>query len=171
MRVILVRHAEPFVEAGKPPATWPLSPAGWDAARRLGADPVWDGVRILYHSPELKACQTAEAIADFIGAERETWDELAEAAYDGPFLVPEAFGTRVSAYLDGAPDADFEPRDRVYRRIDDVRRRLLARAEPAAGVVTHGRLMSLWWARDRGNVAPSAVWRTLGLPDYRVLTG
>jgi phosphohistidine phosphatase SixA len=78
VRLFLVRHAE--AAAGDPDDLRPLTPAGRDAARSLGARLAAEQPEAVVSSPLLRARETARAIADASGIAAETDEGLAPGA-------------------------------------------------------------------------------------------
>ena len=78
MRLFLVRHAE--AAAGEPDDLRPLTPAGREAARKLGVRLASEGPEAVVSSPLLRARETAVAIADAAGLEAEADERLAPGA-------------------------------------------------------------------------------------------
>ena len=78
MRLFLVRHAE--AAPGDPDDLRPLTPAGRDAARQLGARLAVEHPEAVLTSPLLRARETAVAIADASGLEAEADERLAPGA-------------------------------------------------------------------------------------------
>jgi phosphohistidine phosphatase len=121
MRVYLVRHAE--AAPGSPDELRPLTPAGRVAGRavgeRLGAEGRVDAV---LSCPLLRARETAEAIAQAVGAGVEATELLAPGATDAALLAAVAGRGetvvcvghqpdcgRIAAALGGGPAPDFPP--------------------------------------------------------------
>lgn len=78
MRLFLVRHAE--AAPGDPDDLRPLTPAGREAARKLGTRLASEGPEAVVSSPLLRARETAVAIADAAGLEAEADERLAPGA-------------------------------------------------------------------------------------------
>jgi phosphohistidine phosphatase SixA len=78
VRLFLVRHAE--AAPGEPDDLRPLTSAGRDAARRLGARLAAEGPEAVVTSPLLRARETASAIAEAAGLEAEADERLAPGA-------------------------------------------------------------------------------------------
>jgi phosphohistidine phosphatase len=78
MRLILVRHAE--AAAGEPDDLRPLTPAGRETARALGARLAAERPDAVLASPLLRARETAAAIAEAAGVEAEPDERLAPGA-------------------------------------------------------------------------------------------
>ena len=78
MRLFLVRHAE--AAPGEPDDLRPLTPAGRDAARALGAELAAEEPEVVLSSPLLRARETAAEIAQVAGVELEPDERLAPGA-------------------------------------------------------------------------------------------
>jgi len=78
VRLFLVRHAE--AAPGEPDDLRPLTPAGRDAARALGAELAAEEPEVVLSSPLLRARETAAAIADAAGLEAMPDERLAPGA-------------------------------------------------------------------------------------------
>jgi phosphohistidine phosphatase len=121
MRVYVVRHAE--AAPGSPDELRPLTPAGREAARALGERLAAEGrVDAVLSSPLLRARETAEAIAQAVGAGVEATELLAPGATDAALLAAVAGRGetvvcvghqpdcgRIAAALGGGPAPDFPP--------------------------------------------------------------
>jgi phosphohistidine phosphatase SixA len=78
MRLFLVRHAE--AAPGEPDELRPLTPAGRNVARHLGARLASERPDAVVSSPLLRARETAEQIARAAGLTAETDERLAPGA-------------------------------------------------------------------------------------------
>jgi phosphohistidine phosphatase len=78
VRLFLVRHAE--AAPGEPDDLRPLTAAGRDTARRLGAALAAEHPEAVLSSPLLRARETAAAIADAAGLEAVPDERLAPGA-------------------------------------------------------------------------------------------
>jgi phosphohistidine phosphatase len=78
VRLFLVRHAE--AASGDPDDLRPLTAAGRDAARELGARLAAELPEAVLSSPLLRARETAVAIAEAAGLEAEADERLAPGA-------------------------------------------------------------------------------------------
>ena len=154
-RLILVRHTAVELREGVPPEEWLPSAEGLEAARRLAASDVFQGVTLVASSPEPKAVATAEPIADAAGAPLRVEPDLRESERPViPLISAHEHAALVGSYLSGEELAGWEPvasvRDRMTRCVD----RLQAEAEGDLAVVSHGRALALFlglspeeWAR------------------------
>jgi phosphohistidine phosphatase len=117
MRLVIVRHAE--AASGHPDELRPLTPAGREQARRLGAELREHGVDAVVSSPLLRARETATALGL---AEPEVDERLApgaepedvRAAAEGRGETVVVVGHqpdcgRAAAALAGGPEPAFPP--------------------------------------------------------------
>src|SRR4051812_12615968 len=102
----IIRHAPVRIEPDIPAAQWRLSEEGLNAASQLAASEHWLGVRTIWHSPESKAQQTAQKIADRAGLTMRIQPSLTELEMHTGFLTAYQFQQRVALYLQGEADAD-----------------------------------------------------------------
>jgi phosphohistidine phosphatase len=122
MQLILVRHAK--AAAGEPDDLRPLTPEGREQARGLAEQLRAEKIRpdAIVTSPLLRAKQTAEVIAEQLGADVVPDDRLSPgataedvtAAVSGRGETVVAVGhqpdcSRIAAALTGAPEPDFAP--------------------------------------------------------------
>ena len=120
MRLYLVRHAE--AERGDPDELRPLTPAGRQQARELGARLAAEGVEAdaVLSSPLLRARETADQLARALGASSEPDERLAPGATtDGVLAAVTGRGEtvvvvghqpdcgRIAAALGGGPEPSF----------------------------------------------------------------
>ena len=164
MGLFLVRHGRPLIVPGLPAAEWELDPAGFDAvwalreAGRLPPRAAW------YCSPEPKAVQTAQVLAD---VEVGVVEDLREHAR-GPGWVEDFASAVREAFAD--PDRSVRPgweplaacRERVtaaVRRIRDVH------GDEDVVLVGHGTAWTLAVADLSGRAPDLARWESLAMPD------
>jgi phosphohistidine phosphatase len=96
VRLYLIRHAE--AEQGEPDELRALTPAGRDAARRLGEQLAADALDAVVSSPLLRARETALAIAKACGLDAEADERLAPGAtVDAVRAAVAGRGERVAA--------------------------------------------------------------------------
>jgi phosphohistidine phosphatase len=122
MELLIVRHAE--AAPGEPDELRPLTQAGRDQARALGARLRDDGVRpdAILTSPLLRARETGKLIGRELGVEAVADERLAPGAdagavteaaeeHGGTLLVvghqPDC--SQIAAALTGGPEPDFRP--------------------------------------------------------------
>jgi phosphohistidine phosphatase len=120
MRLYLIRHAE--AAQGEPDELRPLTPAGRQQARELGARLAADGVHpdAILSSPLLRARETADQLARALGTRAEpderlapgatAQDVLASVAHRGETVVVVGHQPdcgRIAATLGGGPEPRF----------------------------------------------------------------
>lgn len=166
-RIILVRHAKPVVDASLPPRAWTLASASSAPVKGLASRLSALGVDVVVTSPETRARQTGQIIADTLdlsltvdadireqGGEHVPWiprdEEFREA-------VAEHFARPANAVL--GEEASHEAADRFARAVARAR---LAYGYPV--LVTHGRILSGYIGREF-RVDPMTIWRDLRMPD------
>lgn len=164
MELYLVRHGPVVPVAATAAAFWPLSAGGREAVRSLAQEPRFAAWTHLLTSPEDKARETAQILADHLRIPVQVDDRLREVQLTTGFLSGEEFRARVLAYLSGVPDADFEPRAAAMARaLAAVRAH---RAPGAWAVVSHGRLLALLAETLVERVTAPHVWSRMAFPDW-----
>lgn len=172
-RLILVKHSHPEIRAGIPAAEWILSADGRTRcvalADRLAAFRPFR----LFSSREVKAQETATLVSDRLGVPWSTVEGLHEHERASVELLPQAeFERSVKALFERPDDRVFgeetaaTARARFGEAIDGL---LDQRGEEDTVVVSHGTVISLLLA-ERAAVEPFALWKSLGLPSYVVLS-
>ena len=161
-----VRHAQVAQRPEIPPESWTLSEEGRLSARRLAASVPWEAVTCIHHSPERKAAETAAIIGGVLGVPCRAAAGLRELRMDVGFLPAAAFESRVSAFLEGGPDAAFQDYGQARRRILDCVCEIVRRAGGGGSViVSHGRILTVLFSAMCGQRLGGAEWRSIGLPD------
>lgn len=165
-RLILVKHGQPEIDPATPPSTWPLSEPGRKAAVELaGKLDRFDPVAVV-SSTELKAVETARAMAGLLGLPVGEDEGLCEQRNDtGGFKDQLVFEAQVEAMF-REPHAlvlGEETGEAARLRFAEALDRQMA-THPAGTlvVVAHGRVISLWAAEVLG-VDAMTLWKQLGL--------
>jgi 2,3-bisphosphoglycerate-dependent phosphoglycerate mutase len=166
--LIFVRHGRPAINPATPPPNWSLAPEGRDDVAQLAADIAPFAPRDVLSSPEPKAVQTAEIIANALGLAVRIDHRLEE--HQRPVLgfgAEEAFQAFIARVFaepgwssPGGESLD-QARARLTTALDDHPTRPLI-------VVTHGTILSGFLA-SRIGVPAHDLWRSLGTPDAFVL--
>ena len=160
-RLVMVRHAEPLVDAGKQAAEWPLTDLGRENAAALGRR-LADGSAptIVWTSPERKARDTgAHAFPSASVRVRPELGEVTRPWYPTAGELVDA----VASYLRGDVAEGWEPRADVIARLTPVETDL--RASERAVVVSHGVLITTWLDQAIGLEDPFSFWSNLRTPD------
>ncbi|GAB3578506.1 histidine phosphatase family protein [Calidifontibacter terrae] len=167
MKVVLVRHAMPQLEADVRPEDWLLSPVGGAAATSLRAllpvEATWRS------SPEPKARDTLRLAAPTARIEQDP--DFGEVRRDEPFAGD--FRARRAAWIVGDLDdrhRGWESPQQVADRFAGALARAVVGADPELPVViaTHGMAMTAWLVRGVGVLPPQRAvqfWSELACPD------
>ncbi len=173
-RLILVRRSKPLIEPDGRPADWRLSEEGREAARALAARLTGFDVSTIWTSPERKARETADLLAEMLGRPVQEAADLREHGR-GLFIFAgqeqlEDGVRRLLASHDDLVFGDETARDVLGR----MERALAEAAQDAAGrdslVVTHGTTTTIVLARRCG-IDAFAFWRSLTTPAAVVVEG
>jgi len=172
-RLYLVRHAEVIPSMDRQAAEWPLSPAGHRSARDLAAAREWRSVELVASSPEEKARDTAQPIAEAAGLSLRTETDLREVERGAtPIVSQEEYFALVAAHF-AAPDesiSGWETGSSARSRIRDCVDRLAAEQSGALCVVSHALVLSHYLAYLRGLSHPNVQeWRAIPHPAVAVV--
>jgi broad specificity phosphatase PhoE len=171
--LVLVKHAQPVLDAARPPREWDLAAEGEEQAARL-ADALRPYLPFqMVSSPELKARRTSDIVAATLGITAVTVEDLREL--DRPVLPilsrggHEALNARVFQEFD-RPVIGRESAAAALQRFDvAVRQRLGPPFEHNIVVVAHGTVISLFVAAANPSIDAFALWRRLQCPSYVIL--
>lgn len=171
--VILIRHAEPIIAKDAPPNTWILSEAGRKAAAGIASSIASFGLREIVTSPEAKAVQTAEIIADLVGAQICIDPRLREHERKAiGFLARDDFEAGIASIF-GKPDETAfgdESADAVHARFCAGINDAVSRSPNVIAAVTHGTAMAIYASR-LGGMAATPFWTQLAMPDVILIEG
>ena len=164
----IVRHAQVNIDS-VPSTEWHISEDGIRATRELVLSENWSGVHRIYHSPEPKAVATADIISEMTGIPTSVMDELHELRI--PTIQPtEEFVRRVSAYLEGFPDPEFEEWALAADRIVGCVRRITNEANGCSvAMVSHGRILTVLFSYLFKRRMTVKEWQSIKLPDLSVI--
>jgi len=172
-RLILAKHGQPIIDPKAPPSTWPLSDEGREAAIALAARLDRFEPTALVSSAELKAVETARAMAGVLGLPASQDEDLGEQRNEtGGFDDPLVFEARVARmfrephHLVLGEETGEAARLRFDAALD---RQLLAHPVGTLVVVAHGRVISLWAAQVLG-IDAMPLWKRLGLATALVIS-
>ena len=143
--VYFVRHVAVALVDGVPAHAWRPTEAGLQAARRLAAAPVWQGVPLVATSTEPKARATAEPIAAVAGVPLRAEQDLREVGREpAPVIGAAEHGNRVRRYLEGEPIEGWEPREHACRRFERCLDGLVAETDGPLAIVSHATVLALY---------------------------
>jgi broad specificity phosphatase PhoE len=173
-RLILIKHSAVQVRPGSAPETWPLSPEG-----QVRCEPLAQRLEALapdrvITSAEPKAAQTGQIVAERLGLPIESAPGLHEHVRTRvPHMASAQFISMIELMFrrpdervlgeESASDA----RNRFAAALDGV---VKAHRERTLAVVTHGTVLALFVALHNPDQQPFALWRSLQLPSFVVLS-
>lgn len=163
--VYFVRHAEPLVDEGSAPHRWGLSDTGRQSTRRLAQDIDWSQVAFIACSHEVKAQQTAAVLSESGGVDWRVIDGLQElrAAW---FENQEMLAHRFTDYLESRHDPDFESWDEALSRFTQAVFEVMQASGPKRPIiVSHGRILTVYFRSKLGSLISGNAWQQLRFPD------
>lgn len=172
-RLYLVRHAEVIPSFDRPASEWPLSEAGHRSARDLAAAREWRATELVASSPEEKARDTAQPIAEAAGVSLRIEPDLSEVQRgDTPIVSQEEYFALVAAHF-ASPDESiggWETGAAARERVRGCIERLASEGEGAVCVVSHALVLSHYLAHLRGLSHPDGdEWRAIQHPAVAVV--
>lgn len=172
MRLILVKHALPILDAVRPPREWPLAPDGKRQSKRLAAALRRFAPLRVVSSPEPKALATAEIVAAEFGLAVTVGGGLREIDRRALPIVTAAEHQRLNAdvFTDverpvvGSESA----RDARDRFAEAVSKELQRTKEGSLVVVAHGTVIALL-VSAHNPIDAFDLWTRLQCPSFVVL--
>ncbi len=172
-KLILIKHASPFVTPGAPPERWKLSDKGRDACVPLADAITAHAPAIVISSDEPKAAETAELVASRLGVPTQTAPDLHEHdrrdvphMRSGEFISHmELFFRRPGELVLGGETAD-DCLDRFESAIDQI---IADHPDGNLAIVSHGTVIALFIA-EHAKQNPFELWRRMGLPSFAVVS-
>lgn len=171
-RVVLVKHAQPALDATKPAREWNLAVEGHEQSRRLASSLRRFIPCRLVSSPEPKALRTCEIVADELGISMTVVDGLQEI--DRPVLPimsaseHERLNARIFAEFDRRVMGLESAREAQDRFETTVQKVLGQTKVDNLVVVTHGTVTSLF-VSQHNHVDGFQLWKRLQCPSFAVL--
>lgn len=171
-RLILVKHSQPEIIAGRPPSQWCLSAEGrrrcLTLASRLAA---YHPARVIT-SPEKRAYETAQRVSQKLGVPLLVNDRLYEHRRDTvPYLPEKQFRQAIQSMMQKPEVRVFgeESAAESLARFSNAIWRLLERyPSQTLAVVSHGTVIALF-AAACCHLEPFELWNRLGMPSFLVL--
>ena len=170
--LILVKHSLPEILPTLPANQWHLSEAGRARCGLLADQLAIYAPAILVSSPEPKALETAQLVAQRMHTRVQVVDGLHEHDRSNTaWLGPEQFDGAVAAFFQH-PEVLVLGRETARQAAERFARSVATvtswSTEQNIVVVTHGTVLSLFVACATG-LEPFALWKRLGLPSFVVL--
>jgi len=175
-KLFLIRHAQPEITPDSPARFWPLTPEGRESAQQLARRlAVYDDrPTLLYASPELKAYETAQLIAQHLNLPLRTVADLREHERGHtPFLGKGAWEATLAAFFSRPAELIFgdESAHQALQRFNAAVEKIIASApQENLALATHGTVLTLFVASHNPQIDVLAFWHSLQLPDLVVLT-
>lgn len=164
--IVLIRHAAPTIVHSRASNGWGLSEEGRKAAAALAPKLLRFNFAEIFSSPEPKALQTAQIIADLTGSPVLTDVRLREHERGAAkFVGKEVFEAQIARIFDMPDKIAYgdESADAVHARFSAAIQDALARHSGPVAAVTHGTAMTIYVSRLIG-IAPMPFWTKLGMP-------
>ncbi len=162
----LVRHGPALIDPVASPSAWRLTDDGRAAVRQLASRMDFNNVSFIASSTERKAIETAEILADKGGVSVRVWPASQELAAEG-FNQPDELEQRFANYLQGTADPAFEPWDGAAARVVEAVSAVHHAAHPGrAVVVSHGRILTVYFSTVLGRRLPGKAWNRIQFPDW-----
>lgn len=173
-QIVLVKHAQPVLDAGVPPCYWQLGAEGEEQARRLARRLEAFVPFTLATSREPKAQRTAEIVARELDVASETVDGLEELDRPTLPLMSAAERERINAGIFTAPFERVLGRESaaeaLVRFTDGVAKvHEHARESHSVVIITHGTVISLFVAAHN-DIDAMTLWKQLECASFVVLT-
>lgn len=171
-RLVLAKHAQPILDASRPPREWRLSPDGERQAARLSAALRRFAPLRLVASPEPKAARTAAIVGDALGIPCASVAGLEEI--DRPVLpiLPAPEHERLNARLFVEYDRPVLGQESAHDARDRfaaaVSKELQRTTEDSLVVVAHGTVIALLVSACN-DVDAFDLWKRLQCPSFVVL--
>ena len=170
--LILVKHSLPKVKQNLPANKWKLSKEGQARTRRLAERLSYFHPDVIFSSPEPKAKETAEIIANILQLELHIVEDLHEHDRSNlPYLSQDEFQASIreffqkpSALVFGEETAN-ESHSRFYRAVHTI---LKNHTNKTVVIVAHGTVISLFVSRLTG-ISDLLLWNELDLPSFVVI--
>jgi broad specificity phosphatase PhoE len=159
-KVLLVRHAEPFISGGTRGADWPLTERGRSEASALGTRLSEWLPAVIWTSPARRARETAALI--FPSVAPEVWSQLSEVKKPW-YASSDEHATAVVKYLRGDVLAGWEHRADVIARIGQLK--LALGSFDSIVLVSHGVFITTWLDHEAGIEDPYLFLSNLRMPD------
>lgn len=171
-RVVLIKHAQPVLDAAKPAREWVLSAEGEEQSRRLASLLRRFVPCRLVTSPEPKAWRTCAIVAAELEIPMTVADGMREIDRPVlPIMAPPEH-RRINARIFSEPHRRVlggeSAREALARFSGDLRRELVPASESNLVAVTHGTVISLF-VSQHNSVDPYQLWKRLECPSFVVL--
>jgi broad specificity phosphatase PhoE len=168
-KLIFVRHSISRIEPEIPPQKWGLTDEGIKRCDNLARKLSVHNPEIIITSIELKAQQTGNIIAKYLGLPVEFGKNIHEHHREpGGIVSNQAFKKRISKMFSQPDELVFgleTAKGALDRFSNAVEMIMNTNPEMTPAIVTHGTVMSLYFSEITGD-DPFRFWEKLGLPAF-----
>ena len=169
-KLYIIRHAQVEIKPEMPPPQWRLSAEGKKSVQPLVSAYGISDISCVYHSPEIKAAQTAAIIGKALSVPVRVDDDLRELEMNSGYLSQESFTDIVGRFLEGENIDFFEDygraQERIIRSIEGITR---AEKGRSVAVVSHGRIIIALLSYLLGRRLGREEWRSMKFPEISVI--
>jgi broad specificity phosphatase PhoE len=172
-KLILVKHASPFVMPATPPQRWKLSDKGRESCVPLAEALQAHAPAVIVSSDEPKAQETAQLVAEHLKLASETAEGLHEHDRSNvPHMRSGEFISHIELFFRRPRELVLgrETAEQATQRFDGAVEEVLKKhPSGSVAIVSHGTVIALFIASHGGENA-FALWRRMGLPSFAVLS-
>jgi broad specificity phosphatase PhoE len=166
--IVFIRHSLPEIDLTRPAREWHLSEAGRLRCKTLASQLAYINPQCMVSSLEPKAIETAQILADALGLDFETANDLHEhLRREAYHSSQEDFESSVRNFFKQPGRLVFgeETADQTHARFAQAVQTIQERspAQTPLVIVTHGTVITLYVARAY-NREPFPFWKNLKLP-------
>lgn len=170
-KLILVKHSVPEINPATPSQQWSLSNEGIARCTWLADELAKHHVQRIISSPEPKAEQTAENVAEHLGLQNAVYKDFHENdRTDFPYLPRAEFEANILKFFTKPDDLIIgketarQAQQRFAKQIDNV----LGSSNLTTAVIAHGTVNSLF-VKLHNNIDVMEFWQSLQMPSFVVL--
>ena len=172
-KLYLIKHARPLVNPSQLPELWTLSDEGIEASKRLADELKPAGISKVFCSEEVKAIETAQALAEHLQLRHHSKPNLHEHDRSNvPHMRSGEFISHMELFFrrPGEQVLGRESADEALARFESAVRTIVAETTgDSIAVVSHGTVISLLLAKLQKKENGFDLWRAMQLPSYAVI--
>lgn len=131
---------------------------------------ILDDIQRIYHSPLVRARDTARIISAIYEIGLEECECLREVKRNFGFVDAEIYSEYVTEYLSGFNNSRFEGYEKAEERILTCIESLVKdSAGKSLMIVSHGLILTVFYSYILGKRTFTSIWREIKMPDLAVL--
>lgn len=167
----VIHHSKAVEARALPESLLPLSREGIMLASPIVEASFWSKVEAIYSSPELRAVQTAELIANRWQLPVYLEDDLSDMWMVGAGLEQEQYEQIIGEHLEGKVNHQLlEPYEDAQRRIVHCIQRLSQEnGQRSFAIVSHARILTVFFSHLFGRRLGRKGWLSIRTPDLSVI--